>query len=89
MGIFDIYCQSKDMTDYHNLQGKLESMALNLACGSVGLIMVDWLGLTASFMFMLMSSFRDNTLHYLFFKFSYSKVHPIDKMVKLQAVITF
>ena len=27
-GIFDIYCQSKDMTDYYNLQGKLDPVTL-------------------------------------------------------------
>ena len=27
-GIFDAYCQSKDMADFHNLQGKLETITL-------------------------------------------------------------
>ena len=27
---FDIYCQSKDITDFHNLQGKLEPMLLTV-----------------------------------------------------------
>ena len=29
-GTFDIYCQSKDITDFHNLQGKLEPMPLTV-----------------------------------------------------------
>ena len=29
-GTFGIYCQSKDITDFHNLQGKLEPMSLTV-----------------------------------------------------------
>ena len=29
-GSFDIYCQSKDITEFHNLQGKLELMPLTV-----------------------------------------------------------
>ena len=29
-GTFDIYCESKDITGFHNLQGKLEPMRLTV-----------------------------------------------------------
>ena len=32
--IFDIYCQSKDVADFHNVKDKLEAVTLRFALGS-------------------------------------------------------